>query len=90
MFVVECPTCEAVVSAPFSSSIDGTKQTELPARLVIAARNCGIGFTKLTNFLTELNAPPTMYLKSYQMMLETLSQKAELPVHSKQGLYALP
>lgn len=90
MFVIERPTCEAVVSAPLSSTINGTKQTELPARLVTAARNRGIGFTKLTNFLTELNTPPTMHIKSYQMMLDTLSQKAKLPAHSRQGLCAIP
>lgn len=56
-FVVECPTCEAIVSAPLSSTIDSTRQTELPARLVIAARNCGIGFTKLTDFFYRTQCP---------------------------------
>ncbi|KAG0415759.1 hypothetical protein HPB47_007060 [Ixodes persulcatus] len=65
-FVVECPVCGVVASAPLSSTIDGTKQNELAARLGIVSRNCGIGFTKLISFFTELSAPPTMTLKSYQ------------------------
>ncbi|KAG0418128.1 hypothetical protein HPB47_005103 [Ixodes persulcatus] len=65
-FAVECSTCGVVVSAPLSSTVDGTQQTELAARLRIVSRNCGIGFTKLTNFFSGLNAPPPMHLKTYQ------------------------
>ncbi|KAM7312937.1 hypothetical protein ISCGN_009841 [Ixodes scapularis] len=65
-FAVECSTCGVVVSAPLSSTVDGTQQTELAARLGIVSRNCGIGFTKLTNFFTGLNSPPPMHLKTYQ------------------------
>ncbi|KAG0427631.1 hypothetical protein HPB47_025329 [Ixodes persulcatus] len=62
-----CPTCHAVIiSAPLSSTIDGTQQTELTARLGFISRNCGLGFTKLTHFFTGLNALPPMHLKSYQ------------------------
>ncbi|CAN8031141.1 unnamed protein product, partial [Ixodes persulcatus] len=65
-FVVVCPDCGDVARTPHSSTIGHSRQNELVARISLASRECGIGYTKLTNFFAGINAPSPMHLRSYQ------------------------
>ncbi|KAM7284806.1 hypothetical protein ISCGN_001900 [Ixodes scapularis] len=65
-FVVACPDCGDVARTPHSSTIGHSRQNELAARISLASRECGIGYTKLTNFFAGINAPSPMHLRSYQ------------------------
>ncbi|KAM7284353.1 hypothetical protein ISCGN_001447, partial [Ixodes scapularis] len=65
-FVVVCPDCGDVARTPHSSTIGHSRQIELAARISLASRECGIGYTKLTNFFAGINAPSPMHLRSYQ------------------------
>lgn len=65
-FVVVCPECGDIAQAPHSSTVDHSRQSELAARICLASRECGIGYTKLTNFFAGINAPSPMHLRSFQ------------------------
>lgn len=75
-FIVECPSCGEVASAPHSSNIGDTRQNELSARIGLAARDCGIGFTKLSNLFSGMNVPPPMCLKSSQKIASKVHDAA--------------
>lgn len=79
IFAAECPARGVAVSPLLSLTIDGTKQTELSARLGIVPRNCSICFTKLANFLTDLEASSANCLKSHQK-ITTKAYDAEMQV----------
>ncbi|KAG0430220.1 hypothetical protein HPB47_022906, partial [Ixodes persulcatus] len=75
-FIVECPSCGEVPSAPHSSNIGDTRQNELSARIGLAAHDCSIGFTKLPNVFSGMNVPPPMCLKSSQKIASKVHDTA--------------
>lgn len=77
-FVVGCASCGDIVATPHSPSIGKSRQSELAMRLGVVGRDCGIGFTKLTNLFGGLNAPPPMHLKSHQKIAAKVHDAAML------------
>lgn len=80
-FVVACGGCGDIVKAAHSPVVGSSRQPELPVRLAIASRNCGINFTKLTNFFGSMNAPPPMHLKTHQAISDKVHCAAMDAVH---------
>lgn len=71
-FAVSCSVCGDIVKAGHSPVVASTRQPELPVRLAVASRNCGINFTKLTNFFGAMDSPAPMHLKTYQCIADKL------------------
>ncbi|KAM7288683.1 hypothetical protein ISCGN_028877, partial [Ixodes scapularis] len=47
-----------------------TQQSELPTRLCVVGKDCGISFTKLKNLFGGMNASSTMHLRTYRKTVE--------------------
>ncbi|CAN8016792.1 unnamed protein product, partial [Ixodes persulcatus] len=75
-FVVVCGDCGDVVKAAHSPVLGTSRQPELPVRLAVASRSCGINITKLSNFFGAMDAPPPMHLKTHQAISEKLHRAA--------------
>ncbi|CAN8006086.1 unnamed protein product, partial [Ixodes hexagonus] len=75
-FVVACSGCGDVAKAVHSPLMESSRQPELPVRLGVASRNCGINFTKLANFFGSMDAPPPMHLKTYQAVSDKVHRAA--------------
>lgn len=75
-FVVACSGCGEVAKAAHSPLLESSRQPELPVRLGVASRNCGINFTKMTNFFGGMDAPPPMHLKTYQAVSDKVHRAA--------------
>ncbi|RUS68925.1 hypothetical protein EGW08_023314 [Elysia chlorotica] len=71
---VWCPTCGEYIFSDFSSP--GGKRKDITKRVVLAAKESGLGYEGLCNFFSILNVPKPLHHKTFQQISSSVHRSA--------------
>lgn len=76
IFSITCLVCTKKFTATSCNEVSSQHSNEANLLAVAAARNNGIGFQKMCNFMCNMNLPKPMHLKTYQGIAKNIHQAA--------------
>ena len=77
VLLAQCEKCnETITSAPTSEITVPDSVSVANIRTVASARNCGLGYKQLIQFMAGVDIPQVMHLRTYQRIAEKVHESA--------------